>query len=81
MRQMASLQRVISKMNSKYPDKYADYTKTEPYSLEEAAPEGTAAGEVKAKTAPKAEHKATPTKGGYSANNPFAPKATATPQP
>ncbi len=81
MRQMASLQRVLTGLNTKYPDKYADYTKTEPYAVENAAPEDTAAGEAKAaKAAPKAAAKPA-TKGGYSPNNPFAPKPAAPPQP
>jgi hypothetical protein len=71
LRQMAAIQRVLSGLNSKYPEEYADYKKTEPYALEEAAPEGTAAAEVKPKSAAKSATKPTT---GYSANNPFAPK-------
>ena len=49
IRQMSSLQRVLSGLNEKYPDSYADYTKTKPYAEQESAPEGTAAGEAKGK--------------------------------
>jgi hypothetical protein len=74
LRQMAALQRTTSGLTSKYPDKYADFTKTEPYALEEKEPEGTAAGERKSTEHKAAAKPSAKTNNGYSPNNPFAPK-------